>query len=119
MTLNDTFNKLKQTPISDMNLIVETHRATPLKIPPMYQVNNMLIDRDTYYPDILKYRDLLTLLREHGWEFEDYCLALEKKAIIEQVEMCNASTELPVYLIDRAREFFPNLKLTQARIELE
>ena len=123
MNQDDTFKKLKQTPLDEMAKLYDefiNSSASAGNIPPIYQISTFALERKTYYPEILRHRAKLEFVKSHGWELEDLCLALEKRAIIEQVEIYNRETcKFSQEVLDRATFFFPNAKFIQAKIELE
>lgn len=42
---------------------------------------------------------------------------IERNAIIKEIKILNAAIAYPVELLERAKQFFPNIKFTEAHIE--
>ncbi len=114
-----TFNKLKQTPVDELIPLYEDFVDTLAKISPMYVLGGLTVERKTYYPDIIRHHERIKFLQSHGWELEEYCLALEKRAILSQIELFNKEYKVPQEIVDRAKTFWPNARFIQASIELE
>jgi len=115
MSQQDTFNKLKQIPIDEM---IEKFSQVK-RLQPVYQIGNLNVDTRDYYSDMRFHLERITVLEEHGWDYKDFLLALEKRAILTIIKDFNDSMEFPQDLLDRAKRFFPNAKFTKANIELE
>lgn len=58
-------------------------------------------------------------LENHGWTYEDFLRETEKETLREHIRAYNESIEFPESLIEHAKEFFPNIKFTPAKIEFE
>jgi len=69
-------------------------------------------------PDIVTTYEKIKCLESNGWEFEEFVLALEKRAILAQVDEYNRD-RFPSDLLNRVRKFYPNAVFLEARIELE
>lgn len=120
MSQDKTFRKLKQTPIEDMiELMYEQEMSSTSSLSPIYKIGNIVIERDSFYP-IYAFRtqQTINLLKSHGWDIDEYCAALEKRAIIEQVQIFN-SNNFHEGILERAKAVFPNMKYTPAKIEFE
>ena len=115
MSQKRTFDKLKQPPLSEMLEMLYAIK----KPPPVYILGGTAHARDDYYADIQFHLERVMLLEQHGWKYEEFFMALEKRSILEQVKEFNDNIQFPTELIDRAKRFFPNAKFTQASIELE
>jgi len=114
-----TFKKLKQTPIEEMITLYNEFHSSLSKIAPVYVIGNVTIERKCYYPEIIQHNERINFLRQHGWEMDEYCLALEKRAILSQIELINQEYKVPREIVERAKTFWPNARFIQASIELE
>lgn len=115
MSQAKTFNKLKQPPLEKMlDMLCEIKRP-----PPVYSLGSVTHSRDDYYSEIQYHLERVMLLEQHGWKYDEFSLALEKRSILAQIKEFNNNTEFPMELINRAKKFFPNAKFTEASIELE
>lgn len=120
MNEDNTFKKLRRTPFSEMREVLdEGLNKTPNTLQPLYKIGNREITRSTYYDNtMLRHYYLERILSEHGWTIIDFITETEKYAIKEQVEIVNQEFNLPNTVVERAKEFFPNLKFIPARLEL-
>lgn len=110
-----TFNKLRQLPIDDMNA-----KLNGLQKPsPTYNWNGQQIFRADHYHEIAFHYERVKLLKDNGWEFEDFILANEKHSILTMIAEYNLQNPFPNELVERAKRFFPNAAFTQASITLE
>jgi hypothetical protein len=110
-----TFNKLRQTPVEEMLVLLD-------RIPrpaPLFAFNDNMFNRSEFFPEITFYLERVALLKEHGWTVEEFYLALEKSAIMALVKKYNETTQFPQEFLERAKRSFPNLKFTPAKLELE
>ena len=115
MTEDDTFNKLRQTPVDELlNLIGTIKRPAPL-----FSLSNTLYERDNFFPEIAFYLERIKVITDNGWQVDDFYRELEKRSILLLVKEYNTSIEFPQEFIDRAKLSFPNLKFIQASRELE
>lgn len=120
MDEEDTFRKLKRIPFADMHQQVLDSYNSPPSISPVYKLGSSVVERSKFYhPMMNRHFDFIRILEEGNWTVDDFAFECEKKAIIEQVEEYNQSIEFPQDVIDRAKQFFPNLKFTPAKLELE
>jgi hypothetical protein len=115
-TLTDeqrTFNTLRRTPFEDM----EGYLNNVPQYPPVYTLNGQVFE--SRKKEIVRHFERIKLLEKHGWSFEEYILEIEKRNIVAAVDLYNKDNSFPMDLVNRAKEFFPNAKFTQAKIELE
>jgi hypothetical protein len=120
MKEEDTYRKLKQIPWTEMNERLDPRNYKQLLPGPVYALGSLTVEASKYYNrelDIHSWR--MTLLAKYGWTFEEFMLEGERRAIIDQVKEINGQLALHNELVERAKVFFPNLKLVQASIELE
>ena len=114
-TEEQTFDKLRQLPIDKMlDMLGDIEKPSPI-----YSLGHSAHPRTDYYSDIQFHLERIKLLEDHGWKYEDFLLALEKRSILEQIKDFNDNNQFPSELVNRAKRFFPNAKFTQASIELE
>lgn len=114
MSEDDTFKVLKRLPHSEMMYKIV---AIP-RLSPVVSLGGMGIQTKDLYPDILRHHEIIKMLEEHGWTFDDFCIEAERKAIVSAVDLYNKQLEFPQELIDRAKKLFPNVRFTEAKIEL-
>jgi hypothetical protein len=112
-TEEKTFNRLRRTPFEDM----AEHLNNITKYPPIYTLNGQVFE--TRKHEIVRHFERIRVLEKHGWSFEEYILEIEKRNIISAVDLYNRDNSFPMDLVNRALEFFPNARFTQAKIELE
>ena len=118
-TENDTYKVLKRIPLDEMESLVDINnfRAT---VPPVYSLGGGAHDSSTFYRrdlEIQVWRD--KILKKNGWTFEDFVIELERRAIVLQVAEFNKENQIPYQIMDRARQYFPNVKFVHAKVELE
>lgn len=115
-TLTDedkTFNRLKRAPFE----AIEKYLAEIPKYPPIFMLGD-----NTYQSrksDLVYHYRQLEVLKKHGWDFTEYVLEVEKRNVLDAIDLFNKDHQFPLELVERAKEFFPNAKFTQAKIELE
>lgn len=121
MNEDDTFRVLVRVPFDEMYKRVEEAFKDGNKIiSPVYKLGPLVVERKTYYnPMVVRHYTLLNVLEAGHWTFDDFVIECEKKAIVEQVREYNENIAFPNEIIDHARQFFPNLKFTPAKLELE
>jgi len=112
-TEEKTFNKLRRTPFEEM----ETHLDSVPKYPPVFNLSGQIFE--TRKHEIVRLYQKIKILEKHGWTLEDYVLEIEKRNILYAIDQYNKDNSFPQELVDRAKEFFPNARFTQAKIELE
>jgi hypothetical protein len=113
------YNTLRRIPVTDMLIKYQSYKLS-------YNTHAGIGDRrlmahatDLYRPrEVMLHHGRLKLLEEHGWTFDDFIIAIEKNAIIEEVRLHNMNITFPTDLINRAKLFFPDLICHEARIEL-
>jgi hypothetical protein len=108
-----TFNRLRRTPYEEM----EGHLDSVPKYPPVFNLGGQVFE--TRKHEIVRHYQKIKILEKHGWTLEEYVLEMERRNIITAVNQYNKDNTFPQELVDRAKEFFPNAKFTQAKIELE
>ena len=108
-----TFNRLRRTPFEEM----EDHLNGIRQFPPLYTLGNEVFE--SRKPEIVRHYERIKLLEKHGWSFEEYVLEIERRNILSAIDTFNKNDAFPQELVDRAKEFFPNARFTQAKIELE
>lgn len=114
MSEDDTFKVLKRLPHSEM---MDKLVAIP-RLSPVVSLGNTGVQTKDLYPDILRHYEIIKTLEHNGWTFEDFCIETERKAIVNAVSMYNQQLEFPQELVDRAKKLFPNVRFTEAKIEL-
>lgn len=113
MTPDDTFRVLKRTRFEDLLKILE---SLP-KVPPLYNLAGNIFESKKH--ELVKHYEMIKCLEKNGWTFEEFVLETEKRNILEAIEQYNKDCSFPLELVERAKEFFPNARFTQARIDLE
>lgn len=125
-----TFRALKRNSIEDM---IELYQDARVPYSPdvyvgsgssygghVVGVGNITINTSDLRPrELILHHIRIKLLEENGWTFDEFIMAIEKRAIVYEVKMHNNSIQFPSELLNRARQFFPNLKYTEAKLELE
>jgi len=115
----DTYKTLRRIPLEEMEALVEVKNFKPT-VPPVYRLGGAGHDASEYYRrdlDIQTWRN--KLLEKNGWTFEDFVVELERRAIVLQVAEFNRENQIPYEIMDRARQYFPNVKFVHAKVELE
>jgi hypothetical protein len=111
-----TFNVLKRIPYREMNEILNDP-ASVSKNPPIFNLGGVAFE--SRKNEIVRHYERMKVLEKHGWDFESFVLESEKRNIMEAIAVYNHENAFPLELVERAREFFPNAKFTEAKIELE
>lgn len=119
MNETDTFKRLKRISLSEMAQKIDIKNfETP--VAPTYNLGKLVVESSQYYNRELSIHHWrIKLLEENGWTFEEFMLEQERKAVIEQIDEINKQMTIPSEIIDRAKVFFPNIRVIQARIEWE
>lgn len=116
-TPHDTFRRLKRSTLEEVSKAYSQARTG---LSPVYSLGSSMYDiSHIRNKELMLHHERLRILEEHGWTFDDFVKESEREAILEEIKLLNASIHFPQELIDRAKKFFPNLKITEARIELE
>lgn len=120
-TEDDTYRRLVRIPFEEMYSKVQNIMDNdPTNISPVYMLGSVMIDRSTYYhPLIVRHYAYIKTLEQGNWTIEDFSMECEKQAIIQQVREYNKNIAFPEEIVERARQFFPNVKFTPAKLELE
>ena len=108
-----TFDKSRQPPLDEMLDILALIKKTHYGI----LFGGVMSHRTDHYAEIQFHLERVSVLKEHGWDYVDFQLALEKRSIVEQINEHNENIKFPDELVERAKRFFPNAKFTQAKIE--
>lgn len=108
-----TFRRLRRTPYEEM----EEHLKNIPTVPPMFHLGGSSFE--TRKSEIVRHYEQIRVLGKHGWEFEEYVLESEKRNIIKAIDLFNKDNIFPLELVQRAKEFFPDARFTQAKIDLE
>jgi len=121
MSEEKTFRHLKRIPFDEMGQKVRDFNNDSMnRMSPIYKLGNVVIESKVYYdPMIVRHYGLIRLLDIGGWTLEEYAHEMEKQAVVQQVKEFNESLEFPTEIIERAKQFFPNVKFTEAKLELE
>jgi hypothetical protein len=121
MSEEKTFRHLKRIPYDEMTKKIRDFNNDSMgKVPHMYRLGNFAVERTTYYdPTIVRHHGLVRLLEIGGWTLDEYAHEMEKQAVIQQVKEFNENLEFPTEIIERAKQFFPDIKFTEAKLELE
>ncbi len=109
-----TFNVLRRTLFEDMDEIIANSIS---KHPPIYNLGGSVFESRKH--EIVRHYERIKVLEKHGWDLESFVLESEKRNIVKAIDEYNKENAFPLELVERAREFFPNAKFTQAKIELE
>lgn len=113
MDEDDTFRILRRTPFEDLL----THLDNMPRTAPLYMLGGTAFESKKH--ELVRHYEKLKCLERHGWSFDEFVLESEKRNIMSAVDQYNSDNSFPVDLVNRAKEFFPNAKFTQAKIELE
>jgi hypothetical protein len=113
MSEEQTFRKLRQIPFEEMEDLLKSIPQSP----PVFSLGSMVFE--SRKPEIVRHYEQLRALDKHGWAFEEFILESEKRNIMKAIAIHNAENAFPIDLVNRAKEFFPNARFIQARIELE
>lgn len=121
MNEDDTARRLRRISFDEMyEQVKDIMSHDPTKISPVYKLGTVVVERTRFYhPLVVRHYAFTQVLEAGHWTLEEFCVECEKRAIIEQVKEYNESLEFPQEIIDRAKEFFPNVRFTPARLELE
>jgi hypothetical protein len=113
MDQDDTFRVLKRTPFDELQQFLD---ALP-KSPPIYNFGSVVFETKKH--QLVRHYEMIRCLEEQGWTFREFVLESEKRSIITAIDTYNKESAFPMELVERAKEFFPNARFTQARIDLE
>lgn len=121
MNEDDTARRLRRISFDEMyQRVKDIMDNDPTKISPIYKLGSVVVERTTFYhPLVVRHYAFIKVLEAGFWTLEEFFVECEKKAIIEQVKEFNESLEFPQEIINRAKEFFPDIKFTPAKLELE
>jgi hypothetical protein len=111
--VDKTYNVLKRIPWEEMD---EHLRNLPRHTAVYNFSGNVFESRKN---ELVRHYERIKLLEENGWSFETFVLEAERRNIIEAINEYNKENAFPLELVERAKEFFPNARFTQAKIELE
>jgi hypothetical protein len=113
MNEDDTFRVLKRVPFEDL----QQHLDAIPKTPPIFNFGATGFESKKH--ELVRHYERIKCLEKHGWSFEEFVLESEKRSIVEAIDQYNKDCGFPIELVERAKEFFPNARFTQARIDLE
>jgi hypothetical protein len=113
MNQDDTFRILRRTPFDELQQFLD---ALP-KSPPIYNFSGVAFETKKH--ELVRHYERIKCLEKQGWSLEEFVLESEKRNIIAAIDEYNKESAFPLDLVERAKEFFPNAKFTQAKIELE
>jgi hypothetical protein len=115
----DTYRTLRRIPLDEMEALVEINNFKS-SVPPVYRLGGGSHDSSTYYRRDLEIQNWRNkLLEKNGWTFDEFVIELEKRAILVQVAEFNRENHIPYEIMDRAKQYFPNVKFVHAKVELE
>jgi len=118
MSEENTFNVLKRTPYHEMMTILQ-NQPSPIVPRPVIHINGIMIEQSSFYIQMMRNHHFIMILEENGWGYEEFLEEMEKVTIMNHIHAYNDSIEFPSGIIDHARKYFPNIKFTPAKIELE
>ncbi len=121
MSEEKTFRHLKRIPYDEMHKkIREFYNDGANQMSPMYRLGHTVVEGKKYYdPIIVRHYGLIKVLEISGWTLDEYAYEMEKQAVIQQVKEFNENLEFPIEIVERAKQFFPNIKFIEAKLELE
>ncbi|HEY6437746.1 MAG TPA: hypothetical protein VIY47_14240 [Ignavibacteriaceae bacterium] len=105
---------MKRIPFEDMEKKLKNEIQFS---PPVFNLGNSIFESKKH--ELVVHYQRIKLLEKYGWDLESFVLEIEKRNIVNAINQFNESNGFPEDLVDRAKEFFPNARFTQARIELE
>lgn len=114
-----TYNTIRRIPLDEMEKKIDIRNFNSF-LPPVIAIGDFIADTATYYRrdfEIERWRK--KLLNDNGWTLEDLSIALEKRAITNLISDYNSKNKIPPELLNRVKEFFPNARFSQARLDLE
>ena len=114
MDQDKTFNRSRQTPVDEMLSLLHNQ----IRMSPVMSVGNMVFNRNDYYDSFSFHLESVRLLKKHGWDIEDFQQVLEKRSLLKIIKDYNDSIVFPTEIIERAKEFFPNIKFIPAHLDL-
>ena len=109
-----TFLRLKRTPLAEMKILME---KIPRLSPLMSFGGSGVVETADTHPEIIRLYERIKLLKDNGWEFEDYALELEKEGLLREMDMFNKNDQFPNEHVQRLKRFFPNSTYHPARID--
>lgn len=116
---HDTYKTLRRIPLAEIEEKIDIKNFKP-SVPPVYKLGVSTFDSSSFYRrdlEIQQWRN--KILEQHGWTFEDFVTEVERKAIVDQIAEFNKENQIPYEIMDRARQYFPNVKFVHAKVELE
>ncbi len=113
MDENDTYRVLRRTPFENLLDLLDNLPKTP----PLYMLGDTAFNSKKH--ELVRHYEKLQCLERNGWSFEEFVLESEKRNIMSAIDQYNKDNSFPMELVERAKEFFPNAKFIQAKIELE
>ncbi len=121
MSEEKTFRHLKRIPYNEMSQKISEFNSHPsANLPPVYSLGSVTVESKKYYdPIIIRHYALIKILETGGWTLEEYAYEMEKLAVIQQVKEFNEGIEFPHEIIERAKQFFPDVKFITAKLEIK
>lgn len=113
MDEDDTYRVLRRTPFDELQQFLD---AIP-RLPPIFSLGGEPFESRKH--ELVRHYEKIKCLEKQGWTLEEFVLESEKRNIIAAIDQYNKDNSFPMDLVERAKEFFPNAKFTQAKIELE
>lgn len=113
MNEDDTYRILRRTPFDDL----QQHLDAIPRSSPLIALGGTAFESRKH--ELVRHYERIACLEKQGWTLEEFVLESEKRNIVFAIDQYNKDNSFPIELVERAREFFPNAKFTQAKIELE
>lgn len=117
MSEDKTFDKLRRVPLHEMLVILRESKSPVAR--PVLQLGGTVIEQSSLYMQLMRNYNWIQILKENGWDYHEFLLEVEKDTLKNHIDTYNDSIEFPEGLIEHAKEFFPNIKFTPAKIEFE
>lgn len=114
---DETFRILRRIPYEEMDEYLASLVTNTAMASPVYSFGNSMLLTKKH--ELVQHYERLKCLQKHGWTLEEFVLESEKRIILTAIYQFNQESIFPTELVDRAKEFFPNAKFVQAKIELE
>lgn len=87
--------------------------------PPIFSLGGTICERKDHFSEVSFYLERIKILKDNGWEPDEFYLELEKKTILDIVQQYNDHIEFPGEILDRVKRIFPNAVFTKAEIRLD
>jgi hypothetical protein len=120
MNEQKTFDKLRRVSYVEMARLIDIKNFPAPGGAPVYSIGASNFESTSFYNrDLNIHYWRIKTFEEHGWSFEEYMIESEKISIRAQITKFNEENTIPAALIERTKQFFPNVKFTSARVDLE